>query len=340
MLVVQAQNAHLMLPEACRAVLTMGVVEPSRNGKVLTVPMPVALLYRNPRERVLFHPERDANPFLHFFESLWMLAGRNDAAYMTRLAQNFAAYSDDGTTFNGAYGFRWREHFAHDQLTLIVQQLRADPSSRRVVLSMWDGHHDPAAAEGGSRDVPCNTHIYFRIVGGLLNMTVCNRSNDLIWGACGANVVHMSYLQEYLAARIGCEVGQYWQISNNLHVYEPHWPLMKKMDLLTSERVANPYTVVRPYDSLMRNTARWEAELVAFLDNGNKPPMGCKEPFFTRVAAPLAEAHRAYKQGDYGYAIGLAERCTAEDWSRAAVEWLERRAAARRAKLDAGARHE
>src|SRR5690606_6235064 len=140
--------------------------------------------------------ERDANPFLHFFESLWMLAGRNDVDYMTRLVRRFAAYSDDGKTFNGAYGYRWRKWFGRDQLQQIIGALRSNPQDRRCVLGMWDAGHDLGLQ---SADLPCNTHIYFRIQDDRLNMTVCNRSNDAIWGAVGANVVHMSFLQEYMA---------------------------------------------------------------------------------------------------------------------------------------------
>ena len=48
-------------------------------------------------------------------------------------------------------------------------------------------------------EIPCNTAIYFKVREGKLNMTVSNRSNDVIWGTFGANVVHMSILQEYVA---------------------------------------------------------------------------------------------------------------------------------------------
>ena len=41
----------------------------------------------------------------------------------------------------------------------------------------------------------------------------------MIWGAYGANAVHMSILLEYMAARIDCAVGTYYQFSNNLHAY-------------------------------------------------------------------------------------------------------------------------
>jgi len=59
----------------------------------------------------------------------------------------------------------------------------------------------------------------------VLNMTVFNRSNDMVYGALGANVVHFSVLQEYMAACIGVEVGTYYQVSSNMHVYldEKKW---------------------------------------------------------------------------------------------------------------------
>ena len=50
-------------------------------------------------------------------------------------------------------------------------------------------------------------------------MTVTNRSNDMIWGAYGANAVHMSVLLEYMAGMLGYGVGAYYQFSNNLHAY-------------------------------------------------------------------------------------------------------------------------
>ena len=45
----------------------------SRNGPVLVIEEPVTVCYENPNERVLFNTRRDANPFFHLFESLWML---------------------------------------------------------------------------------------------------------------------------------------------------------------------------------------------------------------------------------------------------------------------------
>ena len=98
---------------------------------------------------VLFNSARDCNPWFHLYESLWMLAGRNDVASIAYYAKNMANYSDDGKTLNGAYGFRWRHMVARgqpwkgvDQLDILVNHLKADPTSRRAVLQMWNVEDD------------------------------------------------------------------------------------------------------------------------------------------------------------------------------------------------------
>src|SRR4051812_26055273 len=80
----------------------------SRNGPVLMIEEPVIITYEKPNERVLFDANRDANPFFHLFESIWMLSGSNELAPVQYFANNISNYSDDGKTLNGAYGYRWR----------------------------------------------------------------------------------------------------------------------------------------------------------------------------------------------------------------------------------------
>jgi len=230
--VIECDNVNTALHHGLIYLADHGIKEPSRNGPVLVAPGPVTTVYHKPWQRVLFSPLRDANPFFHLMEALWMLAGRNDLEFPRYFNSNFGSYSDDGVVVHGAYGHRWREWFGYDQLTEIVTELQRNPSSRRCVLAMWDGTEcdDPdgyvprrksdlkiAFADG--KDVPCNTHAYFDCRGGKLNMTVCCRSNDIWWGAYGANAVHFSILQEYVADRIGVPMGLYYQVSNNFHLY-------------------------------------------------------------------------------------------------------------------------
>ena len=53
------------------SLLEVGKKENTRNGWVLEFPTPFCVTYTHPTERVLFYPERDANPFFHLMESLW-----------------------------------------------------------------------------------------------------------------------------------------------------------------------------------------------------------------------------------------------------------------------------
>src|SRR3990167_5345791 len=98
MKVINARNVHEALPLAMKLLHSEGSEQNSRNGKVLSMG-PVATVYHVPEERVILHPWRDANPFFHFYESLWMLAGRNDVRPLTRYVKRMASFRDDGATF-------------------------------------------------------------------------------------------------------------------------------------------------------------------------------------------------------------------------------------------------
>src|SRR5437667_129280 len=134
---IKVTNVNQCLSECLQWLLAAGVEENSRNGPVLVSPEPVMVTYTRPQERVLFSPLRDANPFFHLMEALWMLAGRNDVEWPAYFASNMRNYSDDGKIFHGAYGYRWRKAMSFDQLALIARELKANSESRRCVLQMW-----------------------------------------------------------------------------------------------------------------------------------------------------------------------------------------------------------
>lgn len=359
---------------------------PSRNGDVLMIDGPVTLTYTHPKERVLFNRSRDANPFFHLYEALWMLAGRNDVTSVAYYAKQMAEYSDDGKTLNGAYGYRWRYARPHglkdhptkyatvvptavDQLDLLVAHLTADPTSRRAVLQMWNVEDDllkvglgtePADAQITSKDVCCNLSVMFSLrptdpildaehvktEGSVatmrkpkpyaLDMTVTNRSNDLVWGLLGANYVHFTTLQEYMAARLGCEVGKYHHFTNNLHVYTWNWKPKEWLADATGYG-SNAYVTGKGNQfgsrsltlvPLVQNPAVFEEELPRFVEwygQSRWPTIKYwKEPFLNDVAQPLLTAHDAYKNRET-IALRYLENCRADDWRFAAEGWLRRR---------------
>jgi len=318
MITIRARNVQDALFLGLDSLKAHGVYQESRNGTTIEFDEPVTTTYARPTERVLFYKERDANPFFHLMESLWMLAGRNDTAYVTDYVKSMIDFSDDLLTFNGAYGYRWIHHFDVNQLAVVIKRLRNDPEDRRCVVGMWDPRHDLDLV---TKDQPCNTHIYFKIRRGKLNMTVCNRSNDMIWGAYGANAVHFSVLQEYMAAMIGVDVGVYNQVSDSLHVYDND--LYKRvMDIQRDLHNPYEYDSITPYP-LVKNTDTWLYELSMFMDE--RWDLNFSNTFFSDVAIPMALAYRLHKARDYNGAFEMMAMCKADDWRIACVQWLERR---------------
>jgi thymidylate synthase len=345
--------------------------ESSRNGSVLRIPGVTVIEYCNPRQRVLFNSARDANPFFHLFESLWMLAGRQDVASVAYYAKPIAQYSDDGETLNGAYGYRWRTKNSVDQLTVLIEHLLRQPHSRRAVLQMWDVEQDLLKVGGctvtTSSDVCCNLSACFSvrvlkrapsidvslmgeapgtrmvesplIEKAVLDMTVFNRSNDMVLGALGANVVHFSMLQEYLANCMGIEVGTYSQVSNNMHVYtsneSPSAWLASTKNWNPSAWLAREAYGPAFYPSLgcnlVQNRTAFDKEVEQFVAQyGSSQPNGTgsveyTEPFLLEVAQPMCLAWAAHKHRSYELATHYVSQVHAEDWQIAGSQWLLRR---------------
>jgi len=320
-------------------------IQESRNGTTYEALEPVTTVYRNPCERVCLVEERDANPFFHFIESMWMLAGRKDLISLTYYVSSMKDFSDDGETLWGAYGHRWKEYFLKNQLDIIVKMLQKNPEDRRAVLQMWDALHD---LDKEGKDVPCNTNIYFKIRDNKLNMTVCNRSNDMLWGAYGANVVHMSILQEYMAHRLEIEVGTYRQVSDSFHIYlNPVWEKVKDLyiDIYTFKDIKNPYDTLDDYKPVPlfvdHTTLDWELNRFfnyhpADLESSNNWENHCMRD----IAVPMASAYSKYKANQFDEAYEICEKIVPVDWKNACLSWLRTREKRKNNLADKGETHE
>jgi hypothetical protein len=339
------RNINHVFPIGINLLLSSNAVaRGSRVGRVLEAPGPVTSTYQRPDERVLFEPRRRANHFFHFFEGLWMLAGRRDVTYVADFVPRMKEFSDDGVNLNGAYGYRWRQHFDIDQIQGAIMALRHNPDDRRVYVGMWDPWEDfrngsPIYAEGGrlSRDVPCNVGLHFYIRQGRLTMTVFNRSNDVVWGAYGANVVHMSMLHEFVARMVGVPLGEYHQISSSFHIYvdrDDVKKLLKDAPIPLGQPFSylyhDPYEEERmtpfPMVDDGMTPKRWWRELMLFLEDPTA--VGFDDPFFSRVAKPMwcAWSHLKNTKNTerHSEARDIISGCVAPDWRKACLEQIYR----------------
>src|SRR3974390_1532437 len=161
--VIKATNIRDALVQAIGYLHQSGVYEETRIGRALTAQEPVAIHYSNPKQHVLLNPVRDANPFFHLMEAMWMLAGRQDAAFLGYYIKDFSKlYGKNGIVMD-AYGQRWLYGAGYDQLTEIVNQLRKEPNTRQCVLQMWGAGRDDLRAVSSK---PCNLVATFRIQSG------------------------------------------------------------------------------------------------------------------------------------------------------------------------------
>ena len=112
----------------------------SRNGTTLECIHPVTTVYEKPWERGLLEKTRDANPFFHLVEAIWMMAGSENLRQLTHFNEGMSKFSDDGKTLNGAYGHRWFSTFKLNQVETVVSMLKKDPDSRRCVVQMWNSN--------------------------------------------------------------------------------------------------------------------------------------------------------------------------------------------------------
>jgi hypothetical protein len=175
---------------------------------------------------------------------------------------------------------------------------------------------------------------------GRLDMVVFNRSNDVVWGAYGANAVHFSFLLEYLARWIGCEVGTYSQISVNFHGYTKTLEKVREVQPDRMNYVYNPYLpgeklgvtvkTVPLFNYGVRQFDFYLDQLLKRLDAEDYSRFPYSDRFFD-MASAMFRAHAAWKElgpieDRFRKATAiLHEQDSDIDWIAAAHQWIHRR---------------
>lgn len=358
MITLRGRNVNTLFIDGLHELASGGVRQNTRAGLAWVMPCPVMSVYEKPCERVLFDTKRDANPFFHLMEGLWMLAGRDDPEFLNHYIKDFGSRfadahgHDNSAVIHGAYGRRWRSALGYDQLDVIIEKLRANPDDRQCVLQIWDGvesfsHEDKTLGfndlRGTWKDRPCNTQVYFRVRNitadtdppyPVLDMTILCRSNDIVWGAYGANAVHFSMMMEYMAGRIGVGVGTMYQFSNNYHGYVTELDkLGDPADLSYDDKYEAAAVAPLPmgedwssWDDDLRKFMAWHEAVWA-----SPSPVSCllprggfKNKWFDDVACPAAMTNWLRRNDRMQEALVVVDRIEADDWHQACRAWLIR----------------
>jgi thymidylate synthase len=209
------RHAHGALTEAA----ARSTPQPSRAGDTVEL-LHTVLEIDDPRQRWILSRHPAINPAFAIAETLWILAGSNDAHVLNYWFPALPEFQGVGPVYSGAYGYRLREHFGIDQIRRACEALAANPASRQVVLQLWDCRSDLPQVDGAPRcaDVPCNVVSLLKVRDGRLEWTQIMRSNDVHRGL-PYNLVQFTVLQEVMAGWLGLEVGGYHHWSDSLHLY-------------------------------------------------------------------------------------------------------------------------
>ena len=155
-------------------------------------------------------------------ELLWFLSGDSNVRY---LRENGVSIWDEWADENGdlgpVYGVQWRKWKTAagetiDQISDVVQRLKTDPDSRRIMVCAWNVADLPTMALP-----PCHCLFQFYVANGRLSCQLYQRSADVFLGV-PFNIASYSLLTHMLAQQTGLKVGEFIWTGGDCHLYLNH----------------------------------------------------------------------------------------------------------------------
>lgn len=126
--------------------------------------------------------------------------------------------SDEAKMLGPVYGVQWRSFNDEyvDQIETIIDQLKNDPDSRRIILSAWN----PLQIQDMALP-PCHTMAQFKVINGKLSCQLYQRSADMFLGV-PFNIASYALLTHMLAQICDLEVGEFIWTGGDCHIYSNH----------------------------------------------------------------------------------------------------------------------
>ena len=204
--------------------------ECSPRGQKIRECLGMTFAITNPRDRLLFIPERKFSLQYVMAEILWYMLGEDSTDWIGNYSSMWKNISDDGKTANSAYGariFKPHRRVANgrfSQWQYVKEELKRDSDSRRAVIHI----RTPEDSVDAKLDVPCTLALQFFVRNGQLCLVANMRSTDLIFGLAN-DVPAFTFIQEMMAFELGLELGPYIHVSNSLHIYERHFEMCENI---------------------------------------------------------------------------------------------------------------
>jgi thymidylate synthase len=163
---------------------------------------------------------------LHFksiiYELLWFLKGDTNVRYLRDHGVSiWDEWADENGDLGPVYGSQWRswprrDGGSIDQITEVVEQIRRNPDSRRLIVSAWNvGEIDRMALP------PCHAFFQFYVADGRLSCQLYQRSADIFLGV-PFNIASYALLTLMMAQVTGLRPGEFVHTLGDAHLYLNH----------------------------------------------------------------------------------------------------------------------
>src|SRR5689334_8952791 len=182
------------------------------------------------------------------YELLWFLQGSSNVGWLREHGVTiWDEWADASGELGPVYGVQWRswptpDGRTVDQIAQLLDRLRTDPDSRRLIVSAWN-----VAALEDMALPPCHAFFQFYVAGGRLSCQLYQRSADLFLGV-PFNLASYALLTHLIAAQVGLEVGEFVWTGGDCHIYDNHVEQVREQ--LSREPYPFPRLRIRPKPSL------------------------------------------------------------------------------------------
>ena len=157
------------------------------------------------------------------YELLWFLRGETNVRYLQEHGVSiWNEWADAEGELGPVYGSQWRswqgsDGATHDQITWLMQEIRRNPDSRRLLVSAWNVPEIPQM-----KLPPCHVMFQFYVANGKLSCQLYQRSADLFLGV-PFNIASYALLTQMIAQVSGLQLGEFVHTFGDTHIYLNHF---------------------------------------------------------------------------------------------------------------------
>jgi|TARA_B100000768_G_scaffold26527_1_gene24594 thymidylate synthase len=171
------------------------------------------------------------------YELLWFLKGDTNIDYLTENGVKiWNAWADENGDLGPVYGHQWRNWNSDDidQITELIETLKTNPNSRRMLVSAWNPSVLPNTSKSFSENVannkaalpPCHAFFQFYVNDGKLSCQLYQRSADIFLGV-PFNIASYALFTMMVAQVCGYEAGEFIHTFGDAHIYSNHLEQVK-----------------------------------------------------------------------------------------------------------------